>query len=156
MNRPLMSFSHSSAGMRCRTLIGTGPPRAAPFSRWSRGGSCPGHSAGALAVRNIDQGIGEYLTQKDLLYFRRLSPLGLFECYSPKLKALFWILPENVRPCGISQDACHSSFATRLVLNMRCLGLQPSVQQPVLAALADRAFSVTFRHHTGDITGSCV
>ena len=45
------------------------------------------------------------MTLKDLLYFRRLSPLGLFECYSPKLGDLFWILPENVQACGLSQDA---------------------------------------------------
>ena len=58
-----------------------------------------------LEVHLIDPGIEGYLTLKDLLYFRRLSPLGLFECYSPKLGDLFWVLPENVLVCGLSQDA---------------------------------------------------
>ena len=31
--------------------------------------------------------------------------MGLFECYSPKLNELFWIMPENVQACGLSQDA---------------------------------------------------
>ena len=64
---------------------------------------CP-KSGQWLEVHHIDPGIERYLTPKDLLYFRRLSPMGLFECYSPKLKGLFWILPENVRACGNSQD----------------------------------------------------
>ena len=59
-----------------------------------------------LEVHLIDPGIEGDLTLKDLLYFRRLSPMGLFECYSPKLNDLFWIMPENVRACGISQDEC--------------------------------------------------
>ena len=28
------------------------------------------------------------------------------ECYSPKLNERFWILPENVRACGIPRDEC--------------------------------------------------
>ena len=58
-----------------------------------------------LEVHLIDPGIEGDLTLKDLLYFRRLSPLGLFECYSPTSGDLFWILPENVLDCGLSQDA---------------------------------------------------
>ena len=58
-----------------------------------------------LEVHLIDPGIEGALTLKDPLYFRRLSPMGLFECYSPKLNELFWIMPENVRACEISQDA---------------------------------------------------
>ncbi|MBI4472471.1 MAG: toll/interleukin-1 receptor domain-containing protein [Acidobacteria bacterium] len=50
-----------------------------------------------LQVSNIDPGIEEYFTPGDQLYFRRISPLGLFECYSPKLDDLFWISPENVK-----------------------------------------------------------
>ena len=58
-----------------------------------------------LEVHLIDPGIEGDLTLKDLLYFRRLSPLGLFECYSPKLNDLYWISGENVQACGLSQDA---------------------------------------------------
>ena len=57
-----------------------------------------------LEVCKINQGIEGYLEQGNLLYFRRLSPLGLFECYSPDLNGLFWISPENVRACGLLQD----------------------------------------------------
>ena len=59
-----------------------------------------------LEVCKLDQGIEEYFNRGDLLYFRRLSPLGLFECYSPDLNELFWISPENVRASGNSQDEC--------------------------------------------------
>ena len=57
-----------------------------------------------LEVCNIGPGIENYLSLNSLLYFRRISPLGLFECYSPQLDELFWILPENVRACRISQS----------------------------------------------------
>lgn len=49
-----------------------------------------------LKVSNIDEFIGNHVALGDKLYFRTLSPMGLFECYSPKLKGLFWIAPENV------------------------------------------------------------
>jgi len=61
-----------------------------------------------LEVNLVSPGIERYLAQGDLLYFRRLSPMGLFECYSPKLNGLFWIMPENVRACGIARDECPS------------------------------------------------
>jgi hypothetical protein len=57
-----------------------------------------------LEVCNLDPGIEESLTLGDQLYFRRLSPLGLFECYSPKLNGLFWILPENVSSSARRRD----------------------------------------------------
>lgn len=56
-----------------------------------------------LEVHHVAPGIEQHLKRKDLLYFRKLSPMGLFECYSPKLKGLFWIMPENVRACEMSQ-----------------------------------------------------
>jgi len=49
-----------------------------------------------LKVSNIDELICNHVALGDKLYFRTLSPMGLFECYSPKLKGLFWIAPENV------------------------------------------------------------
>lgn len=57
-----------------------------------------------LEVCDIDPGIEESFVLGDQLYFRRLSPLGLFECYSPKLNGLFWILPDNVRFSHFSQE----------------------------------------------------
>ncbi len=44
----------------------------------------------------MDEIIEQYFDFGDLLYFRRISPLGLFECYSPKINDLFWIYPPNV------------------------------------------------------------
>ena len=61
-----------------------------------------------LEVHRLDPGIERFLARKDLLYFRRLSPMGLFECYSPKLDGLFWIMPDNVRASGIPGDECPS------------------------------------------------
>ena len=58
-----------------------------------------------LEVCKLDEGIEEYFKRGDLLYFRRLSPLGLFECYSPDLNELFWISPENVCASKILPDA---------------------------------------------------
>lgn len=49
-----------------------------------------------LIVSIIDEFIGNHVALGDKLYFRTLSPMGLFECYSPRLKGLFWIAPENV------------------------------------------------------------
>ena len=40
--------------------------------------------------------IEEYFDIGDKLYFRAVSPIGLFKCYAPKLNKLFWIAPQNV------------------------------------------------------------
>lgn len=53
-----------------------------------------------LEISETDEMIDEYFEVGDLLYFRAISPMGLFECYSPKHKDLFWILPENVTICA--------------------------------------------------------
>lgn len=55
---------------------------------------CPGEW---LKISNMDRCLEE--TSFDLgdkLYFRKISPIGLFECYSPKIKGLYWISPKNV------------------------------------------------------------
>ena len=57
-----------------------------------------------LEVCNITSGIEEYIELNDQLYFRRISPMGLFECYSPRIDKLIWILPENVRPSKSSES----------------------------------------------------
>jgi len=51
-----------------------------------------------LEVCNLDQWTEEFFDLGDHVYFRRLSPMGLFECYSPKLKGLFWFYSKNLRP----------------------------------------------------------
>jgi hypothetical protein len=50
-----------------------------------------------LEVSKLDEILEHYFELGDKLYFRSISPMGLFECYSPKLKELFWIHPENVK-----------------------------------------------------------
>jgi hypothetical protein len=51
-----------------------------------------------LKVIDLDDYISDYFDIDDKLYFRRISPMGLFECYAPKIKGLFWIAAENVSP----------------------------------------------------------
>lgn len=50
-----------------------------------------------LEVSNLDEILEEYFDIGDKLYFRSISPMGLLECYSPKIKELFWIAHENVK-----------------------------------------------------------
>ncbi|MGE5303466.1 MAG: toll/interleukin-1 receptor domain-containing protein [Alphaproteobacteria bacterium] len=50
-----------------------------------------------LEVCQIDRWVEEYFDLGDRVYFRRISPLGLFECYSPKLGELFWFASHNLR-----------------------------------------------------------
>lgn len=57
-----------------------------------------------LEVCNIDQWIEEHFDLGDRVYFRRISPLGLFECYSPKLDGLFWFAPHNLRATDIIDE----------------------------------------------------
>jgi len=51
-----------------------------------------------LEVINLTGNIGRYFDLEDKLYFHSISPIGLFECYAPKIHDLFWIAPENVKP----------------------------------------------------------
>lgn len=50
-----------------------------------------------LEICRINEHLSEYFGLGDVVYFRRLSPLGLFECYAPKILGLFWFYPENLR-----------------------------------------------------------
>ena len=45
-----------------------------------------------------------YCAIGDKLYFRRISPMGLFECYFPKINGLFWISPKNVKRTEIIDE----------------------------------------------------
>jgi len=49
-----------------------------------------------LKVCNLDSYVAEYFNVDDNVYFRRISPIGLFECYAPKIKELYWFLPSNL------------------------------------------------------------
>ena len=52
-----------------------------------------------LEICNLDEITEGYFDLGDLLYFRQISPLGLFECYTPKHGELFWISPSHVKIC---------------------------------------------------------
>ncbi|MYG04748.1 MAG: toll/interleukin-1 receptor domain-containing protein [Acidobacteriia bacterium] len=88
-----------------------------------------------LEVRRVDSGIEGFLERNDLLYFRRLSPLGLLECYSPKLHELFWIMPDNVRASGTPRDECPSvprEYRYETSINDEILGRRlGSTRQPI-------------------------
>ncbi len=51
-----------------------------------------------LRVCHLDQWTEEFFDLDDYVYFRRISPMGLFECYSPKLNGLFWFYSKNLCP----------------------------------------------------------
>ncbi|EFK11621.1 conserved hypothetical protein [delta proteobacterium NaphS2] len=50
-----------------------------------------------LEVSNLDEMIEQHFDIGDKLYFRALGPMGLLECYAPRIKGLFWIAQENVK-----------------------------------------------------------
>jgi hypothetical protein len=50
-----------------------------------------------LEVSNLNSNLEEFFDLGEPLYFRAISPMGLFECYSPKIGGLYWIFPDNVR-----------------------------------------------------------
>jgi hypothetical protein len=51
-----------------------------------------------LEVCGLGSALEEHFRLGDRVYFRRLSPMGLFECYAPQIRGLFWFAPENLRP----------------------------------------------------------
>jgi hypothetical protein len=59
-----------------------------------------------LQISHLDSSVEENgLKIGDKLYFHAISPMGLLECYAPKIKGLFWITPENVsRSLDIKND----------------------------------------------------
>jgi hypothetical protein len=57
-----------------------------------------------LEVCNLDRWTEEFFNLGDYVYFRRISPMGLFECYSPKTKQLFWFYSKNLRPAPFIDD----------------------------------------------------
>lgn len=57
-----------------------------------------------LRVARLADRIEEHLAVNDSLCFYRVSPMGLFECYSPRLDSLFWILPDLVVDARLTQE----------------------------------------------------
>ena len=57
-----------------------------------------------LEVCHINYTIEEFFEAGDRVYFRRLSPLGLFECYAPKINGLFWFAPQHLKASGIVDE----------------------------------------------------
>jgi len=51
-----------------------------------------------LKIRNISIYMGEQANIGDIVYFRRISPLGLFECFYPKINCLFCFAPNDLQP----------------------------------------------------------
>ncbi len=68
-----------------------------------------------LRVSNLDEMIEQYFDIDDELYFRRISPLGLFECYSPKSGDIFWIAPDNVEDSVPIDDEDDENDRQRIV-----------------------------------------
>lgn len=57
-----------------------------------------------LEVCNLDIYTEEYFKLGDEVYFRRISPMGLFECYAPQIKGLFWFWPPNLKPASFVDE----------------------------------------------------
>ncbi len=57
-----------------------------------------------LEICNLDQWTEEKFELGDRVYFRRRSPLGLFECYAPKLEGLFWFAPHSLRVSSVADE----------------------------------------------------
>jgi hypothetical protein len=57
-----------------------------------------------LKVCKMDEWTESNFNIGDLVYFIRISPLGLFECYAPKTEDLFWFYSENLCPAEIVDE----------------------------------------------------
>lgn len=56
-----------------------------------------------LEICALDEAIDTRFAVSDRVYFRRISPMGFFECYCPQVHGLFWFLPANLRT-GLGRD----------------------------------------------------
>jgi hypothetical protein len=63
-----------------------------------------------VEVSRIDEFVEQHLELKELLYFRQISPMGLFECYAPRRNSLIWVSPLNVRTPSVQPDEGDSSL----------------------------------------------
>ncbi len=58
-----------------------------------------------LKVIAIDDYIDHHFRVGDEVYFRRISPMGFFECFCPQIDGLFWFYPPNLgRGPGIDRE----------------------------------------------------
>lgn len=57
-----------------------------------------------LEICGMHEIIEEYFELGDKLYFRAVSPMGLFECFAPKINSLFWVAPEYVKPALLTDE----------------------------------------------------
>lgn len=57
-----------------------------------------------LVVSCLDDIVAQHFDIGDKLYFRALSPMGLMECYAPKLQDLFWIAPDHVKASSDTEE----------------------------------------------------
>lgn len=57
-----------------------------------------------LEVCNLDICTEEYFKLGDEVYFRRISPMGFFECYAPQIDGLFWFWPPNLKPASFVDE----------------------------------------------------
>ena len=52
-----------------------------------------------LVISQLDEIIEQYnFSIGDKFYFRSISPMGLLECYAPKIEEIFWISHQCVKP----------------------------------------------------------
>jgi len=57
-----------------------------------------------LEICGMDEFIEEYFALGDKLYFRRVSQMGLFECFAPKINSLFWVDSRNLKPALLTDE----------------------------------------------------
>ena len=50
-----------------------------------------------LQICQMDEQLEQYFKLGEHVYFRRLSPMGFFECYCPKIAEVFWFWPPNLK-----------------------------------------------------------
>lgn len=83
-DRHLAAYSVAAEFFPGHVAVETPPPWLFP---------CPGEW---LRVSVLDVALAERFRVGDYVYFRRLSPMGLFDCYCPQTGDLFWFYPHNL------------------------------------------------------------
>lgn len=87
-----------------------------------------------LEVCRLGSAVEEYFQLGDQVYFRRLSPMGLLECYAPRIDGLFWFAPGNVRPTATAEGAWQmvpERYRIRTMVRIEELGLLEWSRQAV-------------------------
>ncbi len=91
----IRSVTESLAHRYFPTLVG---------DRFRHGYVCP-TPGDWLQIAKFDARIESGFSVGDVLYFRQLSPMGLFECYCPRTGGLTWIDRSNLRPADSHPDS---------------------------------------------------